>query len=188
MLLQKYGRFLAESEIYATHLYHDAAPISIAILFRSIRVSDWWSAPPPHTQLNSSLASSWQGVEPEHDQCPMAWRDPAVFTGHALCRRLREDRKMKRLRPHNAKGPLHWICKIKNMWLSGSFFHPQPPSLPVLLPDHGLSFRGGKTRTMVWVWGVVGVGVDEGVLSHRLKHFFVGSFVLQTCHPKKTLT
>ena len=32
--------------------------------------------------------------------------------------------------------------------------------------DHGLSFWGGKTQTMVWVSGVFGVGVDEGALNH----------------------
>ena len=30
--------------------------------------------------------------------------------------------------------------------------------------DHGLSFWGGETQTMVWVWGLFGVGVDEGAL------------------------
>ena len=30
--------------------------------------------------------------------------------------------------------------------------------------SHGLSFREGKTQTMVRVWGVLGVGVDEGAL------------------------
>ena len=30
--------------------------------------------------------------------------------------------------------------------------------------DHGLSFWGGKSQTAVWVWGVFGVGVDEGDL------------------------
>ena len=30
--------------------------------------------------------------------------------------------------------------------------------------DHGLSFWVGETQTMVWVWGVLGVGVDEGAL------------------------
>ena len=39
--------------------------------------------------------------------------------------------------------------------------------------DHGLSFWSGKTQTMVWVWHVFGVGVDEGALIHsRLKTSF----------------
>ena len=32
--------------------------------------------------------------------------------------------------------------------------------------DHGPRFWGGKTQTMVWVWGVFGVGVGEGALKH----------------------
>ena len=36
--------------------------------------------------------------------------------------------------------------------------------------DHGLSFWGGETQTMVWVSGVFGVGVDEGALNFILKH------------------
>ena len=34
--------------------------------------------------------------------------------------------------------------------------------------DHSLSFRGGKTQTMVRVWGVLGVGADDGG-SHCLR-------------------
>ena len=36
--------------------------------------------------------------------------------------------------------------------------------------DHGLSCWRGKTQTRLWVWGVFGVGVDEGALRKSLKN------------------
>ena len=47
----------------------------------------------------------------------------------------------------------------------------RPPQTLFLLgkgenSDHGLSFWGRKTQTMVWVSGVFGVGVDEGALAN----------------------
>ena len=45
ILLQKHALLLAESTICTTNLYHDAAPICIAYLCRSIRVRGRWNAP-----------------------------------------------------------------------------------------------------------------------------------------------